>query len=72
MTGPRRARRRDRRVYLVSHPVLFGLLAATRRWPATRLGKTVLVHSREAFRDGLTRVPLDRAAAGTTGAPPAS
>ncbi|BCY06869.1 cytochrome P450 [Actinoplanes sp. L3-i22] len=67
MTGPRRARRRDRRVYLVSHPVLFGLLAATRRWPATRLGKTVLVHSREAFRDGLTRVPLDRAAAGTTG-----
>jgi hypothetical protein len=54
-------------VYLLSHPVLFTLLAATRRWPALRLGGTVLVHSREAFRDGLTRIPLNRAAAGTTG-----
>ncbi|WP_436521544.1 cytochrome P450 [Actinoplanes sp. HUAS TT8] len=62
-----RARRRDRRVYLLSHPVLFALLAATRRRPAARIGGTVLAHSREAFRDGLTRVPLDRTAAGTTG-----
>jgi cytochrome P450 len=62
-----RARRRDRRVYLRSHPVLFALLAATRRSRAVRLGGTVLAHSRAAFVDGLTRVPLDRTADGTTG-----
>jgi cytochrome P450 len=62
-----RARRRDRRVYLASHPVLFTLLAATRRVPVLRLGRTVVVHSTDAFRDALTRLPLDRLAAGTTG-----
>jgi cytochrome P450 len=62
-----RARRRDRRVYLSGHPVLFTLLAATRRRPARRLGGTVLAHSEAAVRDGLTRVPLDRNAPGTTG-----
>jgi cytochrome P450 len=62
-----RARRRDRQVYLRSHPILFALMAATRRWPATRIGMTVLAHSRSAFTDGLTRVPLDRTAEGTTG-----
>ncbi|MBB2941368.1 cytochrome P450 [Actinoplanes lutulentus] len=63
----RRARRRDRRVYLGSHPFLFALLAATRRRPATRIGRTVIAHSRAAFVDGLLRVPLDRTAEGTTG-----
>ncbi|MDI6102506.1 cytochrome P450 [Actinoplanes sp. NEAU-A12] len=62
-----RARRRDRLVYLRSHPVLFALLAATRRVPAVRLGATVIAHSRDAFTDGLTRIPLDRTADGTTG-----
>lgn len=62
-----RARRRDRRVYLASHPVLFALLAATRRAPVLRLGRTVLVHGTRAYVDALTRVPLDRAADGTTG-----
>ncbi|MEV4638840.1 cytochrome P450 [Actinoplanes sp. NPDC049548] len=62
-----RARTRDRRVYLGSHPLLFALLAATRRRPAVRLGRTLLVHDREAFVAGLTRVPLDRTAPGTTG-----
>ncbi|MBB4956670.1 cytochrome P450 family protein [Micromonospora polyrhachis] len=61
------ARRRDRRVYLRSHPVLFALLSVTRRWPVLRWGRTVLVHDRQAYLDGLTRVPLDRVAAGTTG-----
>src|SRR5689334_18359751 len=61
------ARSRDRRVYLASHPVLFALLATARRWPVRRLGGTVLVHEQEAFRAALTRVPLDRTAAGTTG-----
>ncbi|MFF5078996.1 cytochrome P450 [Actinoplanes sp. NPDC000266] len=61
------ARRRDRRVYLSSHPVLFALLAATRRRPALRIGGTVLVHDREAYRKALTKVPLDRTADGTTG-----
>ncbi|UQU67039.1 cytochrome P450 [Couchioplanes caeruleus] len=61
------ARSRDRRVYLGSHPVLFALLAATRRRPVLRLGRTLLVHDREAFVAGLTRIPLDRTAAGTTG-----
>ncbi|GAB2616617.1 hypothetical protein Aab01nite_29520 [Paractinoplanes abujensis] len=65
MTGL--ARRRDRRVYLASHPVLFALLAATRGRPVRRLGSTVLVHGAEAYRTVLTRVPLDRTAAGTTG-----
>ncbi|WP_327382662.1 MULTISPECIES: cytochrome P450 [unclassified Streptomyces] len=63
-----RARRRDRRVYLRSHPVLFGLLAATRGRPVRRLGRTLLVHDPEAYREALTRLPLDRTAAGTTGA----
>ncbi|AEV82880.1 cytochrome P450 [Actinoplanes sp. SE50] len=59
--------RRDRRVYLSSHPLLFALLAATRGRGVRRIGATVLAHSTTAFRDGLTRVPLDRTAAGTTG-----
>ncbi|MFF3002716.1 cytochrome P450 [Kitasatospora sp. NPDC057940] len=70
MTAPaaaRRARRRDRRVYLRSHPLLFALLAATRRRPVVRLGRTVLVHDTEAYREALTKVPLDRTAPGTTG-----
>ncbi|MFE9426476.1 cytochrome P450 [Kitasatospora sp. NPDC006697] len=62
-----RARRLDRRVYLGGHPVLFGLLAATRHRPVLRLGGTVLVHDPSAYRQVLTRVPLDRTAAGTTG-----
>lgn len=61
------ARARDRRVYLGSHPVLFALLALTRRRPVLRLGRTVLVHDREAYVAALTRVPLDRSAEGTTG-----
>ncbi|WP_063755770.1 MULTISPECIES: hypothetical protein [unclassified Streptomyces] len=63
-----RARRRDRQVYLRSHPLLFGLLAATRGRPVRRLGRTLLVHGPEAYREALTRLPLDRTAAGTTGA----
>ncbi|MEV6330154.1 cytochrome P450 [Streptomyces sp. NPDC051909] len=63
----RAARRRDRRVYTRSHPVLFALLAATRRRPVTRIGGAVLVHGTEPYRQALTRVPLDRTAAGTTG-----
>ncbi|GAA0426494.1 cytochrome P450 [Actinoplanes capillaceus] len=65
--GQRRARRRDRQVYLRAHPVLFTLLAATRRRAALRLGGTVIAHSPAAYLDGLTRVPLDRTAEGTTG-----
>ncbi|MGW7441514.1 cytochrome P450 [Streptomyces sp. NPDC054849] len=67
-TSHARARRRDRRVYLRSHPVLFGLLAATRGRPVRRLGRTLLVHDAAAYREALTRLPLDRTAAGTTGA----
>ncbi|MBO3737015.1 cytochrome P450 [Actinoplanes flavus] len=71
MTGAghpqRRARRRDRTVYLRAHPVLFTLLAVTRRRAALRLGRTVIAHSPTAYLDGLTRVPLDRTAEGTTG-----
>ena len=61
------ASRFDRRVYLASHPVLFTVLALTRRWPSLRLGRTVLVHSTSAYVDALTHVPLDRTAPGTTG-----
>ncbi|AKJ15224.1 cytochrome P450 [Streptomyces incarnatus] len=66
-SGARAARRRDRRVYTRSHPVLFALLAATRRRPVTRIGGTLLVHGSDAYRHALTGVPLDRTAAGTTG-----
>ncbi|MFF3623888.1 cytochrome P450 [Streptomyces sp. NPDC002467] len=61
------ARRRDRRVYLRAHPLLFALLAATRGRPVRRFGRTVLVHDAAAYREALTRLPLDRTAAGTTG-----
>ncbi|MDG4770387.1 cytochrome P450 [Solwaraspora sp. WMMD792] len=62
----RRGRRRDRRVYLGSHPVLFALLAATRRAPVRRIGRIVLVHDAAPFADALRRVPLDRSAERTT------
>ncbi|MEU6666089.1 cytochrome P450 [Streptomyces sp. NPDC046727] len=62
-----RARRRDRRVSTRSHPVLFALLAATRRRAVTRIGGAVLVHGTAPYRQALTRIPLDRTAAGTTG-----
>lgn len=62
-----RARARDRRVYLAGHPVLFALLAALRRKPVRRLGRTLLVNDREAYLAALTRIPLDRTAEGTTG-----
>ncbi|MGW2548366.1 TetR family transcriptional regulator, partial [Kitasatospora sp. NPDC001574] len=32
-----------------------------------RLGRSVLVHDTEAYREALTRIPLDRTAPGTTG-----
>ncbi|WP_229818802.1 cytochrome P450 [Streptomyces lateritius] len=63
----RAARRRDRRVYTRSHPLLFALLAAVRRRPVVRIGRTVLVSGSEPYRRALTRIPLDRTAAGTTG-----
>lgn len=62
-----RARRRDRWVYLLSHPILFAVLAALRRAPVRRFGRAVVVNEPEAFREALTRVPLDRVAPGTTG-----
>ncbi|MFI9365139.1 cytochrome P450 [Kitasatospora sp. NPDC053057] len=63
----RRARRRDRTVYLRSHPLLFALLCATRHRPVLRLGRTLLVHDPDAYRHALTRIPLERTAPGTTG-----
>ncbi|MER7112609.1 hypothetical protein ABT360_34015, partial [Streptomyces sp. NPDC000229] len=66
-SAARAARRRDRRVYTRSHPLLFTLLAATRRRAVTRIGGAVLVHGAEPYRQALTRIPLDRTAAGTTG-----
>ncbi|MFF9572091.1 cytochrome P450 [Streptomyces sp. NPDC014685] len=63
----RAARRRDQRVYTRSHPMLFALLAAARRRTVTRVGGAVLVHGAEPYRQALTRIPLDRTAAGTTG-----
>lgn len=63
----RRARRRDRRVYLGSHPVLFAVLAASRRGTVVRLGGRSIVNDPDVIRHVLTRVPLDRTAPGTTG-----
>ncbi|TDC39165.1 cytochrome P450 [Micromonospora sp. 15K316] len=67
MTLSSPGRRRDRRVYLRSHPFLFALLAAARRMPVLRLGRTVLVNGTEAYLQALTEIALDRSAAGTTG-----
>ena len=67
-SGTQRARRRDRRVYLASHPFLFALLSLTRGAPTRRLGRTTLVHGEQEYRQVLTTVPLDRRATGTTGA----
>ncbi|GIJ50423.1 hypothetical protein Val02_73090 [Virgisporangium aliadipatigenens] len=54
-------------MYLASHPVLFGLVSATRRAPVVRIGRTLLVHGTQEYRHALTAVPLDRTAGGTTG-----
>lgn len=57
----------DRRVYLRSHPVLFALISATRPLGVVRIGRNLLVHDADAYREILTNVPLDREAEGTTG-----
>jgi cytochrome P450 len=67
VTSTHRARRRDRRVYLTSHPIIFALLCATRGRGVTRLGGTVIVHGTDAFLQALTQLPLDRTAQGTVG-----
>ncbi|WP_211349040.1 cytochrome P450 [Nocardioides litoris] len=61
------ARRRDRRVYTASHPVLFRLLSVTGRAPVRRLGSRVVVSGEDEVRQVLTRVPLDRTDDRTTG-----
>ncbi|MFE7807203.1 cytochrome P450, partial [Streptomyces sp. NPDC057430] len=58
---------RDRRVYVRAHPLLFALLGSVRRRAVVRLGRAVVVSGTEPYREALTRIPLDRAAAGTTG-----
>jgi cytochrome P450 len=62
-----RARRRDRRVYLRSHPVLFGVAFALRRRPVVRLWRTVLVNGAGEYREALTGLSLDRTAPRSTG-----
>ncbi|WP_340537303.1 hypothetical protein [Nocardioides sp. GXZ039] len=62
-----RARRRDRRVYLASHPVLFAAFAALRRSPVRRAGSRVVVSGTDAVRRTLTEIRLDRVAERTTG-----
>ncbi|WP_411573423.1 hypothetical protein [Streptomyces fradiae] len=54
-------------MYTRSHPLLFAFLAATRRRAVSRVGGVLLVHGAEPYRQALTRIPLDRTAAGTTG-----
>jgi len=66
MTGSP-ARRRDRRVYTASHPVLYRALTATRGRPVLRIGSRVVVNDEAMLRRLLTEVPLDRTAPGTTG-----
>jgi cytochrome P450 len=60
-------RRRDRQVYLRSHPILFALLWMARRAPVRRLAGTVLVNDPDAYIQALTQIPLDRSAGGTVG-----
>lgn len=63
----RRALRRDRRVF-ASHPAAFLLLSSVARLRYLRLGRTVIVNHPDLLREVLATVPLDRHAAGTTGA----
>jgi cytochrome P450 len=63
----RRAAARDRRVYLYSHPILFALLAASRRWDVLRLGRTVILNDTDAYREALTGLELDRLGDWTVG-----
>jgi cytochrome P450 len=63
----RAARHRDRHVYLYSHPLLFALLAISRGRSAFRIGRTIIVHQTDAYREALTGLALDRADARTTG-----
>jgi cytochrome P450 len=46
---------------------LFCVLSLTRRLRVLRLGRTVLVHGQQEYRQALTDVPLDRVAPLTTG-----
>nr|WP_205864420.1 cytochrome P450 [Planosporangium mesophilum] len=46
---------------------MFALLSLTRCAPVVRIGRTVLVHGTDQYREVLTRLPLDRTATGTTG-----
>ncbi|MEO9324119.1 hypothetical protein ABFT23_11545 [Nocardioides sp. C4-1] len=62
-----KARRRDRQVYTASHPVLFRLLSRTASRPVRRLGSRVVVNGYDEARHVLTKVPLDRTDARTTG-----
>lgn len=61
------ARSLDRRVYLRSHPLLFALLSASRPLRAVWIGRSLVVHDAEVYREILTNVALDREAEGTTG-----
>lgn len=61
------ARSLDRSVYLRSHPLLFALISVTRPLGFVRIGRNLLVHDPDAYREILTNVPLDREAEGTTG-----
>lgn len=62
-----RGRRRDERVYTASHPILFRLLSRTSSDPVRRLGSRVVVNGFDEARAVLTKVPLDRTDARTTG-----
>ncbi len=62
----RRAAARDLGVY-ASHPVAFAALTATSRLPLLRLRGTVVVHDQSHYTQALTRIPMDRLAAGSTG-----
>lgn len=67
---PRRhlkARLRERYLYFRSRPLLFPLLALSRRWPAVRVGSRLIFNSEEAFRAGLTTIALNRVSPQTTG-----
>jgi len=62
-----RARRRDRLVYLSSHPVLLTLLAMLRSRPVWRAGGVVVVNDTDVFLETLSRFPLDRTDPRSTG-----
>ena len=65
--GMTRARRRDRRIYFVSHPLLYGLVTMTAGFRRLSIGRTLVVNDPNMTWDIMTKADLNRTGKRTTG-----